>query len=68
MNLLVNGRERDVAVGSTIDGLLQELDIPPERPGTAVARNDEIVPKNRWSETTLTDGDRIEIIAAVQGG
>lgn len=34
----------------------------------AVARNSEVVPKDRWAETALQDGDEIEIVAPMQGG
>ena len=67
MKLIINGNEREIAA-TGVAALLRELGIDPERPGTAVARNDEVVPRNRWSETPLADGDRIEIITAVQGG
>jgi len=68
MKLTINGKERDVANATDVAALLRELGIPPERTGTAVARNDEVVPRARWSETRLAEGDRIEIITAVQGG
>ena len=34
----------------------------------AVERNGEIVPRPRWAETAIADGDRIEIVRFVQGG
>lgn len=36
--------------------------------GYAVAINDEIVPKSTWQTATVSDGDRIELLTAVQGG
>lgn len=36
--------------------------------GYAVAINDEIVPKSTWQTVTISDGDRIELLTAVQGG
>ncbi|WP_337447585.1 sulfur carrier protein ThiS [Corynebacterium pseudokroppenstedtii] len=36
--------------------------------GYAVAINDEIVPKSTWQTATISDGDRIELLTAVQGG
>ncbi|MEJ4111895.1 sulfur carrier protein ThiS [Corynebacterium kroppenstedtii] len=36
--------------------------------GYAVAVNDEIVPASTWRTSTVRDGDRIEILTAVQGG
>lgn len=34
----------------------------------AVERNGEIVPKSRYADTPLTEGDRLEIVGAVGGG
>ena len=34
----------------------------------AVERNGEIVPRGAHASTLLTDGDRLEIVAAVGGG
>lgn len=36
--------------------------------GVAVACNDAVVPRSQWAETRLSDGDRIEILVAAQGG
>jgi sulfur carrier protein len=36
--------------------------------GVAVACNDAVVPRSEWAETRLSDGDRIEILVAAQGG
>ena len=36
--------------------------------GYAVAINDEIVPKSTWQTVTISDGDRIDLLTAVQGG
>jgi sulfur carrier protein len=68
MKLIVNGKEREMTGADDVVTLLRELGIAPDRTGTAVARNDEVVPRARWSETRLAEGDRIEIITAVQGG
>jgi len=38
------------------------------RDGTAVALNDDVVPRARHAATALRDGDRLEIIVAVAGG
>jgi sulfur carrier protein len=34
----------------------------------AVERNGEIVPKSRYADTTLAEGDHLEIVGAVGGG
>ncbi|HET9339295.1 MAG TPA: sulfur carrier protein ThiS, partial [Casimicrobiaceae bacterium] len=34
----------------------------------AVELNGAIVPRSRWAETALRDGDRLEIVHAIGGG
>ena len=57
---------RDVADGATLDSLLDALDV--RRDGTAVALNDDVVPRARHAHTVLQEGDCLEIIVAVAGG
>jgi len=66
MRLTVNGTERDVAAGVTVDALLATLAL--RRDGVAVALNDDVVPRAEHTTRTLNDGDRLEIIVAVAGG
>ncbi len=66
MTIHVNGESRDVADGATLDSLLEAIGV--RRDGTAVALNDDVVPRNRHAATALREGDRLEIIVAVAGG
>ncbi len=66
MTLIINGETRDMPAGLNLAGLLEALAV--RRDGTAVALNDEVVPRTRHDTTTLQDGDRLEIIVAVAGG
>jgi sulfur carrier protein len=66
MRLTVNGTEKDVAAGATVDALLATLAL--RRDGVAVALNDDVVPRAEHATRTLNDGDRLEIIVAVAGG
>ena len=54
------------AAGKSLAAYLDENDYPKTR--IAVERNGEIVPKARYEETILTDGDKIEIVSFVGGG
>ena len=65
MRVIVNGEQREI-LATRVDALLGEL----EYEGThfAIALNYDVVPKSRWSETTLKTGDEIEIITPRQGG
>jgi thiamine biosynthesis protein ThiS len=66
VEIVVNGTPRAAADGSTVATLLEELAIRPER--VAVERNLDIVAKERFGDTLLAEGDRIEIIQFVGGG
>jgi sulfur carrier protein len=66
VTITINGEAREVADGSTVDALLETLGA--RRDGTAVALNDDVVPRVSHAAIALHDGDRIEIIVAVAGG
>jgi sulfur carrier protein len=66
VTIQVNGESRDVADGATLDSLLDAIGV--RRDGTAVALNDDVVPRARHGATALREGDRLEIIVAVAGG
>jgi sulfur carrier protein len=66
LKVIVNGRAQEVAVESTVASLVAEF--CQTRSGVAVALNDEVVRRGRWEETVLRDGDRLEVLTAVQGG
>ena len=67
MEITVNGEKR-VGLTSplTVAELIEQLGINPK--SIIVELNFEIVTKNKVSETTLRDGDTIEIIRLVGGG
>ena len=65
MRLTVNGEQKDVAA-TRVDALLGELEF--EGSHFAIAVNYDVVPKARWSETALAEGDTIEILTPRQGG
>lgn len=62
----VNGEPRTIAPGTTLDVLVTGLTSAPS--GVAAAVNETVVPRGLWSRTPLGDGDRVEILTAVQGG
>lgn len=61
----INGEERNLA-GSTLSAYLTEAGFDLGR--VAVEVNGEIVPKRLYGETTLSDGDSVEIVGFVGGG
>jgi thiamine biosynthesis protein ThiS len=69
VNLHINGEERsfpDPATPFTLAALVESLSMKADR--VAVELNREIVPRDRWTETELKDGDRLEIVHFVGGG
>ena len=66
-SILVNGEPKRLAA-ATLAELLRDLGQDPSRGGIAVALNGEVIPRGRWAETGLADGDAVEIVGAVQGG
>lgn len=66
VRVLLNGAPRDFAAAPTFEELLAELSLAGKR--LAVERNGEIVPRSRFGEARLADGDRIEVVVAVGGG
>ena len=66
MRVMVNGEAMEVPEGLNVDGLLDHLQV--KREYTAVAVNREITPKTQYADTTLRDGDRVEIVRPMGGG
>ncbi len=66
MNVELNGAPRELADGTTLTELIESL--TGSIRGSAVAVDDEIVPRGTWTDYALRDGQRVELITAVQGG
>ena len=62
----VNGAAQQCEPGINVSALLERLQLAGKR--VAVERNGEIVPRSRFGETPLANGDRLEIVVAVGGG
>ncbi|MFD9412691.1 sulfur carrier protein ThiS [Streptomyces sp. NPDC059989] len=66
VSVSVNGEPREVAAGTTLDAVVAILTTAPS--GVAAALNETVVPRGQWPATPVGEGDRIEILTAVQGG
>jgi sulfur carrier protein len=66
MTVHLNGEQREVPEGLTLDQLVATLSTA--HSGVAAAVNETVIPRGRWSSTPLGDGDRVEVLTAVQGG
>jgi len=66
LKLIINGQEKQIESSRNLTELLQELDIT--GPHVAIALNLQVVPRSRYDETGLNEGDKVEIVHAVGGG
>jgi thiamine biosynthesis protein ThiS len=66
MTIFVNDNRYEVTDGTTLASLVENLGLKPQ--GIAVAIADEVVPKERWMDTILSDNLAIMLIHAVSGG
>lgn len=62
----LNGKQLEVAEGTTIGSLLDEREI--ERRMVAVELNGEIIPRYEFDNTRLSAGDHLELLQMVGGG
>jgi sulfur carrier protein len=64
--ITVNGREREVADGTTLPALLADLGL---RPGSVVVElNGSALLRSEVDGVVLGTGDRLELVRAVAGG
>jgi thiazole synthase len=66
LTITLNGEARRIAAGTSIAGLLTQLDLPAAK--VAVERNLEIVPRSTFADVLLAEGDALEIVHFVGGG
>ena len=70
LTLQLNGESRQFATSVehplSVLGLLSELGLDMRK--VAVERNEEIVPRSRYAETSLVSGDQLEIVHFIGGG
>ena len=66
LEITVNGEPQTAPQGLTILGLLQQLQLDPER--VAVELDRRIVKQPYWPETVLRTGAQLEIVQFVGGG
>ncbi|MBX7431981.1 sulfur carrier protein ThiS [Mycobacterium sp. Y57] len=65
MKVTVNDEAVEVEEQTTISALLEQLGFPDK--GIAVAVDWSVLPRSQW-HTALTDGAKVEVVTAVQGG
>jgi thiamine biosynthesis protein ThiS len=66
ISISVNGKPREIEDGVDLAAFLRSLQIDPR--AVAVARNGEVVSRDRYPEVTVREGDSVEIVRMVGGG
>lgn len=66
MKIIINGQEKSFEAPLNLYDVLLQEDVIEMM--IAVAKNNEVVPRQKWATTVLTDGDLIEILSPMQGG
>jgi thiazole synthase len=66
MQITINGEAKSFVATLTVEQLLGEIGLDHRK--VAVELNLEIVPKSSYTETTINDGDKFEIVHFIGGG
>jgi sulfur carrier protein len=68
VKLVINGTPRELPDEATVADAVTASGMPALARGVAVAIDREVVPRSLWDDTELHDGQRVEVLQAVQGG
>lgn len=66
MKIKLNGEAKDVAEGTTLQALVEQLSLAPDR--LAIELNRDVIRRTDWQKVTLSEGDLVEIVHFVGGG
>jgi sulfur carrier protein len=64
----VNGERRELPDGATVETAVRGAVATGNGRGVAAALDGEVVPRAEWESTELHEGQRVEVLRAVQGG
>ena len=68
MTIELNGERVELADAASIADAVKRAGAGDERRGIAVAIDGEVVPRSAWERTSLAEGQKVEVVAAIQGG
>jgi sulfur carrier protein len=68
MTIWLNGEEAELRAGANVAQAVEAAGAPSDGRGVAAAVDGEVVPRDRWQQVELADGQRVEVVQAVQGG
>ena len=67
MTIELNGEPVELEEPATVSTVVLRAGAS-DRRGVAVAVDGEVVPRSAWDDTNLSEGQRVEIVGAIQGG
>lgn len=68
MTVELNGQRVELEEGAPVSEAVSRAGAAGETRGVAVAVDGEVVPRAAWEQTRLTEGQRVEVVRAIQGG
>ena len=68
MTVELNGERIELAPAATVAAAVERLGAGGDLRGIAVAVDGEVVPRSEWDSMELADGQRVEVVGAIQGG
>lgn len=68
MRVVLNGEPCSLEDGATVGDAVAASGAEPGGRGVAVAVDGEVVPRGAWTRVELEEGQRVEVLQAVQGG
>lgn len=68
MTIEINGARVELAEGSSVAAAVERAGAAAQRRGIAVAVDGEVVPRSAWQRIGLREGQRVEVVGAIQGG
>jgi sulfur carrier protein len=66
--VVLNGERRELPEGATVEAAVRDAGVTETGRGVAVAVDGEVVPRGEWARTEVREGQRVEVVHAVQGG
>jgi sulfur carrier protein len=68
MTIELNGEPVELAPSATVAAAVEQVGAGGDRRAVAVAVDGEVVPRSAWELTELSEGQRVEVLGAIQGG
>ena len=68
MTIELNGEQLELADGAHVVDAVARAGVDGTPRGVAVAVDGEVIPRSDWERTVLSEGQKVEVVGAIQGG